>query len=224
MTALGDFAHSGIRDGRHTGSIMLTSHTAPHQQPGRPARPAVFAVLAVVIAVVAMPGQLAGAAPAKQPACDGAVISAEVRAASLPGGSYRVNDACVPREAFFEVGMAGFRLALGLGAVNYEDGHFGRIAFAALTAPDGRALTLVGVEDPTVDLVRWALAQGTHSEGPVGTAVTGEGPTDAPGAVEETARVDLAVAGTGTDLMTARGEVPEMLRDLVLDAVEQLQG
>lgn len=224
MAAMGDSAHWAFTSGRQTGCIMLTSHTA-RSFFGRSGRRAAAAVLvAASLTVIAAPGRSVGAATAQADLCHGAVVSSQVSAASLPGGAYSVTDACIPQDAFYETGLAGYRLQLGMGLADYDDGHSGRIAFAALTAPDGQAFSLVGVEDPALELVRWALAGGTHSQGSQGTSLVGEGPTDAPGTVEETARVELTVDGTGTDLMTASGEVPEMLRDIVLDAVEHLQG
>lgn len=183
---------------------------------------ALAGVLATAVPAAAS-APVAATSPAAVP-CAGATVSATVRAESLPGGSWSVSEGCVAREAFYEVGLAGYRLLLGLGVVTYDDGHVGRIAFAAVTAPDGDALSLVGVDDPDADVARWALTQGTHSEGVAGTAVVGDGVTDAPGAGEERAHVELSVAGTGTDLMTATGEVPETVRSVVLDAIEQLGG
>lgn len=176
--------------------------------------------LALLVALVVpfTGSKVSGAAPAG-PGCPAGRVSVAMDAASLPGGRWSVTDGCLAPDAFYEVELAGHRLVLALTEANYDDGHRGRLAVAALTTPDGRAASLVGVEDHATGLVRWAYAEGRHAAGPGHTAVHGEGVTDAP---EDPAAVEVQVHGRGADLMTAPGPVAEQVRHLVLGALEQL--
>ncbi len=154
-------------------------------------------------------------------------MDATVTAASVPGGSWTALDTCVAPDAVYEAEVLGYHLVGGLGVGTYTDGHIGRVAFlSAEVAPD-RSLTLIGVEDEATGLVTWAYSDGGFAR--VGTSRTlggdGEASTIAEGAAPgpvEPARVDLTIDGTGTDLASAQGPVPDQIRAFLDQAVTAL--
>ena len=182
--------------------------------------------IATITLLLALAGALVpGGASASEPtgsaaaSCAGARIDLSLSSPSLPGGAWSVDDGCLPAGAHFEVELAGYRLVLALGEVEYDQGHRGRLVLAALSLPGGGAASLVGVEDAVTGLVRWAYAEGTQSAAAGATTWRGDGLTDADDA---SAHLEVSVRGRGADLMTAPGPVAEVVRSLVLDAVARL--
>lgn len=179
---------------------------------------AITAVAALLLVSPAPAGAQDDPAVLPQPGC-AAEVSAAVTAASLPGGRWSVADGCLLHEAFYEVELAGYRLVLGLAEVGYDQGHHGRIALASLTAPEGLAASLVGVEDAATGLVRWVYAEGSATTTTDDVRFTGEGISDAS---DEPATLDLSVSGEGIDLLSAEGGIPGQVREVILDAVSSL--
>jgi hypothetical protein len=185
-------------------------------------------LLAASLVSIAALGLVSAPAGAQDPAtCPGVTVDANVAAASIPGGSWAVQDACVPLEAVYEAELLGYRLVGGLAPATYTDGHVGRIAFLTAKVADDRALTLVGVEDAATSTVTWAYVDGAYAEVGPTRSVQGDAnaatvmPDAAPGPVEP-ASVQLSVDGTGTDLATAQGPVADQLRTLLAQAAAAL--
>lgn len=210
---------------RHTGSM------SPNQNPRRARRIVPIAASVALTALLAM-STTAGAvstSATQVPAggCAGVVIDASLAAASVPGGSWTVQDACVPAEAVYETDVLGYRLVGGMGGAVYTDGHLGRVAFlTARVAPD-RSLTLLGLEDSATGTISWAYADGGFTEengtrvgGGAADSATIEGASTA-GPIEP-AQVNLAISGTGTDLSTAQGPIADQVRMLLDQALKVL--
>ncbi len=166
-------------------------------------------------------------APAAAPACSGVVLDASISAGSIPGGSWSVADACVPAEAVYETDVLGYRLVGGLGAATYTDGHLGRVAFLTARVSPDRSLTLLGLEDVAAGTVSWAYSDGTYSTAN-GTRVGGGAANsstivgaDAPGPVEP-GQLELSIAGSGSDLASARGPVADQVREMLDQALAAL--
>jgi hypothetical protein len=202
---------------RHTGTMSSFSTSR-----GTRFAVALVATAALSVATLSSVAATPGQAP---PACDGVTVSARVAATSLPGGAWSVTDVCVPSDAVYEAGVLGYRVVGGLGVARYDDGHLGRIAFATAHVGSDRALTLVGVEDVATGSVTWAFADGDHEQTDLARVVGGEGvaaPNSTTPVPTEPATVELAITGTGTDLATAQGEVPDLLREFLDEATRSL--
>ena len=148
------------------------------------------------------------------------MVDLELSAVSLPGGERSLTDGCLRADAFFEVELAGHRLVLALTEVDWSDGSAGRLALATLSAPDGRAASLVGVEDAAAGSVRWVYGEGAHRSGDGSTSITSEGVTDL---ADDPASSEIRIEGRGADLLTAPGPAVEAVRGLVQEAVAALR-
>jgi hypothetical protein len=199
--------------------VRMPSNSAP-----RTARSAValLAIAALTVGLSVLTFSSVAAAPAQShDDCQGVTVSARVAASSLPGGAWSVTQVCVPPDAVYETGVLGYSVVGGLGVARYDDGHLGRIAFATAHVGPDRALTLVGVEDVATDSVLWAFTDGSHTQTEVDRVLSGEGvaaPNSTTPVPTEPATIELSITGSGTELATAEGEVPELLREFLDEA------
>lgn len=198
--------------------------------PVRPGTRGPAAVLGVVSLIAALLAVSTGSAAAQEPpvpACAGVSIDLDVRAASLAGGAWSVSDVCVPPEAVYEAQLLGYQLVGGLGIAGAPGGSPGRVAFITAKVAEDRSLTLVGVEDGTTGSVTWAYADGTFAQDGATRAVGGAADAatipagGVPGPVED-AQIGLAIDGTGTDLASAQGAVPDQIRAFLDQAASAL--
>jgi hypothetical protein len=155
-------------------------------------------------------------------------VTATVAAPSIPAGSWTTEATCVPPETVYETEVLGYRLIGGMGVARYTDGHMGRVAFLSAKIESGRSLSLVGVEDVATGQVTWAYGDGGLAEQAGLRQMDGQGEAatiavpEAPAGPAEPAQVQLSISGTGTDLATAQGVVPDQLRAVLDQAVAAL--
>ncbi len=208
---------------RHLPSSSRTSATS--------ARRIVGGVLTVVVlAALGAPGVgAASAAPGQDDsACAGVSVSATVSVPTLDGGSWSTVGTCVYPEAVYEVDVLGYRLIGGLGAATAPDGCCDRLAFLSIKVGAEQSLTLVGVEDTSTGAVTWAYSEGSYAEsgtsrtvGGAAKAITVAAPGAEPTPVAD-GSFDVVLEGTGTDLATAEGAIPDQLRTYIDQAVALL--
>jgi hypothetical protein len=191
---------------------------------GRPRR----FLAALVIPVVAVSVLAVPSAGAQGPSCVGVEVAATVAAPSIPSGSWTTETTCVPPEAVYETEVLGYRLIGGMGLARYTDGHVGHVAFLSAKVEAGRSLSLVGVEDLATGQVTWAYGDGGLAEQAGLRQMDGQGEAatiatpDAPPGPAESAQVQLSISGSGTDLATAQGAIPDQLRVMLDQAVAAL--
>jgi hypothetical protein len=221
---VGEFAHPGDPALGHTGVMHLPSRTLRRSN--------VLLAAAAMLALVLAPAASAQDAPAPPAPVVGeqcaVVVTATVAAPSVPGGSWSTGETCVAPETVYETEVLGYRLIGGLAVATYTDGHEGRIAFLSAKVGADRSLSLVGVEDAATGAVTWSYADGSYVEGAgvrtaggAGEAVTVAAAGEEPGPVEASS-AELSIAGSGTDLATAQGPVPDQLRAWLDQAVAAL--
>jgi len=161
---------------------------------------------AIVAAMVLVLGTVAFAPGASAQTCVGSV-STTVAAASLPGGSWAVEGACLSSDAFFEYSNTEGRAQVALSSVTYADGHSGRVAVGMLVMTSGTALSIVGVEDAATGLVKWSAVLGQAVQVGDQTTVSGEGIMVFP---VESVQLSASISGTGTNIATIpESTVPE---------------
>lgn len=198
-----------------------------HQTGRMSGRPRRF-LAALVVPVVAVCAVAVPSAGAQAPACVGVEVTATVAAPSIPSGSWTTEATCVPPDAVYETEVLGYRLIGGMGVARYTDGHVGHVAFLSAKIEAGRTLSLVGVEDVATGQVTWAYGDGGLVEQAGLRQMDGQGEAatvaapDAPAGPAEPAQVQLSISGTGTDLATAQGVVPDQLRVMLDQAVAAL--
>jgi hypothetical protein len=183
---------------------------------------------ALVVPLVAVGVVVVPSAGAQVPECIGVEVTATVAAPAIPSGSWTTEATCVPPDAVYETEVLGYRLIGGMGVARYTDGHMGHVAFLSAKVEPGRSLSLVGVEDAATGQVTWAYGDGTLAEQPGLRQMDGQGEAatiaapDAPAGPAEPAQVQLSISGSGTDLATAQGVVPDQLRVMIDQAVAAL--
>ena len=159
-------------------------------------RSALNIAAAVVIVAAGLPlmGSVASAQEPTVPGCDGDLVSASIEADSLPGGAWKVDGACVPKESYFTgVYKDAYPFAIGVAEVPYADGHTGRLALLEVQLRADLTIALVGMEDQATSALKFAgTLQGATVEGTTAGA-TGEGLSLPP---FEGADVSLALADT----------------------------
>jgi len=156
--------------------------------------------------VVLLAGAAIFAPGASAQTCAGS-LSTSVTAASLPGGSWAVEGACLSSDAFFEYSNTEGRAQVALSSVTYADGHSGRVAVGMLVMTSGTALSIVGVEDAATGLVKWSAVLGQAVQVGDQTTVSGEGIMVFP---VESVQLSASISGTGTNIATIpESTVPE---------------
>ena len=154
----------------------------------------IAAAFVIVAAGLPLMGSVASAQEPTVPGCDGDLVSASIEADSLPGGAWKVDGACVPKESYF-TGMYkdAYPFAIGVAEVPYADGHTGRLALLEVQLRADLTIAIVGMEDQATSTLKFAgTLQGTSLQGTTAGA-SGEGLSLPP---FEGADVNLALADT----------------------------
>ena len=127
----------------------------------------IAAAFVVVAAGLPLMGSVASAQEPTVPGCDGDLVSASIEADSLPGGAWKVDGACVPKESYFTgVYKDAYPFAIGVAEVPYADGHTGRLALLEVQLRADLTIALVGMEDQATSALKFAgTLQGATVEG-----------------------------------------------------------
>ena len=134
----------------------------------------ISAVLATVLVAALVGGNPAGAQTGG--ACAGDKVSATINAPSLPGGGWSVTDACVDaRDYFIGSYEDKYPFAVGISLVTYDDGHVGRLAFLSVRLAADNTVTVIGMEDPATNQLRFAGSIETARVDSAGVSVAGQG-------------------------------------------------